>query len=153
MTRVALLPLAALLLAGCSEPADTAAETTEAPVNGCTSQTSEDHRADPAHVVVKFDATQGYTPRCVRILRGATVEFQGDFAASPLVGGTVEGGVGKAEPASPIGSTDDPAAKVKVVVFAAGSYGFFSPPHVDAGMFGGVLVARPSQGGSPSGGW
>src|SRR4051812_502087 len=61
-------------------------------INGCDPATAADHTGD-ANVDITFpNSTTDYTyaPACIKIKKGGTVTWKGDFSAHPLSAGTVK---------------------------------------------------------------
>lgn len=103
---------------------------------GCTAATAVDKTAGGAVVTAGVGGPK-YSPACVKIKLGQSVDFKGTSAAHPLVGMTTAG----TQP-NPVGaeSTVD-----KTVTFdAAGAFGFYCMSHggdgASTGMVGAVYV-------------
>jgi plastocyanin len=80
-----------------------------------------------------------YTPRCIVIDAGTTVNFTLNFAMHPTIGGRVSGGVGTADPDSPIGAITN-GESTAVVFDVPGLYGFYCDFHVPQAMMGAIEV-------------
>lgn len=105
-------------------------------VNGCDPTTAADHTADATTAVV-FGGTTGlkYAPACIKIKKGHSVKWTGDFTAHPLSGGLD----GAKDAASPI--TEATTGMSQTITFpATGTFGFFCEVHFSSGMEGAVFV-------------
>jgi plastocyanin len=85
--------------------------------------------------------TSGITwdPSCIMIKTGTKVTWTANFVVHPLVGGTVENGMKKPDPSSPIPTTNMGSA-VSVTFDKAGTYPYYCDMHGLAGMTGKVIV-------------
>jgi plastocyanin len=103
-------------------------------MNGCTD-------ADLKSVTeIAFSGTT-YTPNCVKVAKGGTVTWKGDFVSHPLQGGASEGTgtPGTPDSSSPIGSVT--MGMEKAITFpASGTFGFYCTVHGGVGMRGAILV-------------
>ena len=106
-------------------------------VNGCDSSMAIDKTKD-AMTTISFAGIE-YTPRCVRVHVGSTVIFDGNFAAHPLVGGTVEGSTATPASASPLPATSS-GSEVTVTLSKAGAVPYYCTAHASSGMMGAIFV-------------
>lgn len=107
-------------------------------VNGCTAAS-----AMPA-TEVDFSGP-AYSPNCVKIFAGQTVNFTpmggASFVSHPLIGGTVDDmGTKSPDGMSPIKPVNMGTAAVGVKFMTAGVYGFYCDVHASSGMKGAVFV-------------
>jgi plastocyanin len=105
--------------------------------NGCTQGAAADHTADATTTI--SNAGLSYTPKCIRIKAGASVVFQTDFVAHPLVGGEVAGGMKVEEASSPIQKTTS-GAEATFVFPTGGTFGYYCDSHALGGMAGAIYV-------------
>ena len=106
-------------------------------VNGCDSSMAIDKTKD-ATTMISFAGIE-YTPRCVRVHAGSTVIFDGNFAAHPLVGGTVEGSTATPDTSSPLPATSS-GSELTVTLSKARTVPYYCTAHVSSGMMGAIFV-------------
>src|SRR4051794_24077061 len=111
-TALPVLLLAGLVAAGCgsSDSPATPGTPSGTAVNGCDPNTAVDHTAD-ANVDIAFP-TSKYAPSCVRIKKGSSVTWTGDFEVHPLTPGTVSAAGAKEDTNNPIPETKTGSSKV-----------------------------------------
>jgi plastocyanin len=117
-------------------------------VNGCNAATAEDHTADASAVVIKFGFVDGvlkYKPGCIKVLTTNSIQFSPaggtSFAAHPLVGGTVAGGVATADGSSPIPNQGSGSFQAAFSISQTGLFGYYCGNHaISSNMFGAILV-------------
>jgi plastocyanin len=99
---------------------------------GCTEATAEDLTAQTS-VTVAFGGTHGlaYSPKCILVVPGTAVSFDGDFAMHPL---SATEGAGNPITHTASGTT------AQFTFAAAGAYGYQCDVHVGSGMCGAVYV-------------
>lgn len=107
-------------------------------INGCSAAAIVDRTAVGADRTVTF-AGLTYTPACMRIAVGQSVTFSGSFAAHPLVGGSIVGGVRAPDATSPITSTSS-GSSAAFTFATAGAYPYYCDVHGPGGMTGVVFV-------------
>jgi plastocyanin len=139
LTRALAAVAAALALAGCSGPPPAPAG-----FNGCTDTSFVDGTAAPQ---IDFGGvgTSGvfdYQPRCLRIPRGQTVTFAGDFSVHPLSPGTSPEQLDAGTAGNPIPRFSTGTAPLAVKFPAAGEFPYFCEMHYAAGMAG-VIRVKP----------
>ncbi len=110
-------------------------------VNNCLASDYLDRRGQ--NPVTVSAATQPgiyrYSPPCLIVDAGTTVNFSLNFAAHPTIGGRVIAGVGTADPTSPIGART--SGTMAAVVFDTGNiYPFYCDFHVAQAMMGAIDV-------------
>jgi plastocyanin len=96
-------------------------------INGCDQATAENHLAD-AKVTISVGAN-GFTfsPACVRMKKGAQINFVGAFASHPLVGGVI-GPPPVPDSSSPIKPTNS-GNSATFTIPLAGTYPFYCEYH------------------------
>ncbi len=111
-------------------------------VNGCNRVAAEDHRGEAA-VTVSFSADDpllgfDYSPECVLVSPGTTIDFEGPFAEAPLVGGIAP----HVDPDSPFSRPPSGGASREFVLPTPGAFPYFSTTFGDnwSLAWGAVLV-------------
>lgn len=113
-------------------------------INGCEISTAIDWFDSGPHNIT-FSGCCSYSPPCVKINAGSTIQFSGTFTTHPLNPGFTEGAPPTADPGSPIVVTG--SGTVAVFGFTeAGVDPFYCGNHFGAGMFGAVFVALFADG-------
>lgn len=118
-----------------------ASSATAQSVNNCLAADYLDRRGQ--NPVTVSAATQPgifrYTPPCLIVDAGTTVNFSLNFGAHPTIGGRVIAGVGTPDPESPIGART--SGSMAAVLFASGNiYPFYCDFHVAQAMMGAIDV-------------
>jgi plastocyanin len=106
-------------------------------INGCDSSMAID-KTDDAITTITFAGIE-YTPRCVRIRAGSMIVFSGNFAAHPLVGGTVNGSTATPDPASVVPGTSS-GSEVSFALSKAGAHPYYCSIRASSGMMGAIFV-------------
>jgi plastocyanin len=106
-------------------------------VNGCDKAAAEDHTADMNTKIAVGSAGFTYSPACIRIKKGSTVTFEGNFAVHPTVGGltTIPP---MPDSSSPIKLTNS-GTSVTFTFDTAGDYPYYCEYHLPS-MAGAVFV-------------
>jgi plastocyanin len=114
-------------------------DTGPAPINGCQLAQAVDLTATGASRTITFGATEAYMPRCIKILVGQSVTWNGTFGEHPLGGGIVRSGtLPEAQPGNPVPSVT--SGTTRVVTFAtAGTWAYYCGAHAPS-MAGVVYV-------------
>ncbi len=110
-------------------------------MNDCDPAKAEDHTGDAMPVPIQFGAAAGnaYSPACVSIKAGQSVEWTGDFGAHPLEGGAATDSALTPDSSSPIASTH--SGNSATFKFPnAGTFPFYCGVHGELGMRGAVFV-------------
>jgi plastocyanin len=109
-------------------------------VNGCNPLTAQDHTSE-SQVTVSFQGGGNvYTPACIRISAGTTVDFVGNFAPHPLEGGKVIQSVIDYDPSSPFSPATTSGSSKAFVMPNVGLFPYYCITHAGGGMFGAVWV-------------
>lgn len=112
--------------------------------NGCRAESFVDRSEASAERTVSFGGTNGsdvfsYSPRCIAIAAGQSVDFRGGFATHPLSPGIGPSARDAGSPNSPIPTTGG-GISLTVRFDAPGTYPYFCEMHVATGMAGVVHV-------------
>lgn len=107
-------------------------------INGCDKATAVDMTASAmVKVAVGPNLMTVYSPACIRIKKGMSVTFEGNFAAHPTVGGTV-GAPPMPDSSSPIKQTMS-GTSATFTFDLAGTYPYYCEYHAPT-MAGAVFV-------------
>lgn len=133
MTFAKLFSLLLVGVCGCGNSAT-------ATFNNCTS--FKDHSAANDSRVITFGGTVGlnYSPACMEIAAGQSVDFKGAFGTHPLTAGTGPTGLKDGSAGNPITTPPATATDTSFAFPTAGLYPFFCQNHVGSGMAGVVKV-------------
>jgi len=107
-------------------------------IHNCTEALAED-QSGKTDVTITFTAGFAYTPPCVKVGKGTTVTFSGDFTTHPLVGGEYASGIATPDPLSPITQTDM-GMSASFTFPEAGTFPFYCNFHASLDMFGVIYV-------------
>ncbi len=129
---------------GCGD--DTPAAATTPALNGCNDSDFIDRTGSSGNRTVGFGGSNGsgaftYSPKCLRVAVGQTVEFAGDFSAHPLAPGAGPMATDAGTAGNPIPRQDNNSRSSIMVTFpAAGDYPYYCVSHYLGGMVGVVRV-------------
>jgi plastocyanin len=123
-----------------TNPGGTTTTTLDPTPHNCSRADATDLKSNGAPTVV-FDPFK-YTPRCMIISAGQTINFTGDFSSHPLVGGIAEGAFKTPDPQSPIGTTNNGSSKL-VQFLSMGTYPFYCDMHGLQYAMAGVVFVDP----------
>lgn len=149
--KIAVACAAVLLLGACSsatqgmkEPGDAALSIVGGPCGG---MPLDDRSAPSSDRTVSFGGagTSGpfsYAPMCMRVAKGQTVTFSGDFSVHPLQPGLAPGLRGTATANSPIRATTSGQQPASVTFASPGTFPYFCAQHYAGGMVGAVEVTE-----------
>ena len=80
-----------------------------------------------------------YTPKCIKVSAGADVVFSGSFAAHPMIGGIVNGGLVPASSGPFVPATTSGTTKTFAMT-SGGTFPYYCQLHGLGGMNGTVFV-------------
>jgi plastocyanin len=106
-------------------------------LNGCTKATASDQTGNAVVVI----STMGfaYTPACMLVDAGTTIQMKLKFGIHPTLPGSVENGIGTIDEGSPIPTTTT-GESAEFAMPDAGAFPYFCNSHLVGGMLGVIYV-------------
>jgi len=89
------------------------------------------------------DLGLSYSPRCMTITAGESVEFKGAFATHPIAAGTSPSTPSEGSTSNPIATPEAGTTDMTYTFPTAGQYPYYCQHHFDAGMAGVIRVTAP----------
>ena len=121
--------------AGCVNPLT-------ATYNNCTNFKDRSAAGADRTVIFGGDIGLSFSPRCMDIAVGQSVDFQGDFSVHPIAAGTGPTSTADGSPNNPITTPAPGATDMSFTFSTAGQYPFFCQQHVGGGMAGVIRVRQ-----------